>query len=283
MKIGVKLTTPRCWSNEHFLRMLKESLNVTIHDMNESINRHTEVLITNRLNKYEIANLPNLVSVICPTSGTEGICFKELNNRNISVYINSNNISKCVSNYTEHYVLSFLRRKGCKSLDGLDVVILGFGNIGSQVYKKLCVHGGNYTIVRKNLHVDTMPPYCNIVDLHEARIALCNADIIINALPLNKETQNALASNITYRSSAIIIGLSRAGILDEIDIAQKVLNGSLSSAVFDVYPPELDPFYNKHPELILTKHTACIYGKGISHLYNFVSEKMNIIMKKYSQ
>lgn len=276
MNIGVRIQSPRSWNHEDFLNSLRSRLVATYYSPDETIDSSVELLITNNLSAVELTELPHLQALICPTSGREGLPLQELKNRNIAVYLNSGQIGDCVAAYAEYYVLAFSVLNDRKRLDGKKIVILGYGNIGSRIFKRLLPRGGNYIIVRKNVDVSSIDAPCEVVTLHDARTAISDADIVLNALPLNNETIGALTRNVYYRPSAVILGLSRAGIIDEYAIAQSVLDGKLSAAILDVYPPELDKFKNLHPRLVLTGHTAGIWGSGTEHLVNFVLKSVRL-------
>ena len=279
MLIGVKLRNPRTWVHTNFGQELSKRLNAAFYGLNEIINPQTELLVTNDISEAELAKLPKLIAVICPTSGREGIPINELRSRGIAVYINADQVGQCVAAYAEHHILAFMRHEKPNFLDGKKIIILGYGNVGSRVFKKLAAHGGEYIIVRRDIDAPPVAPFCQYANLSNMLPAVSAADLMVNALPFNEETRGVLKNNVPYRSSAVIVSLSRPGIIDEYAVAQSVLNGSLSAAVLDVYPQELDSLRNQHSRLVLTGHTAGIWGKGVSHLENFVLESIHSVFQ----
>lgn len=276
MNIGVRIRTPKSWDHEDFVQSLRGRLVATYYLQNETVDPSVDLLITNDLSAAELTKLPHLQALVCPTSGREGIPFRELKNRNIAVYLNFEQIGDCVAAYAEHYVLDFSVLNDRERLDGQKIVILGYGNVGSRVFKRLAAHGGNYIIVRKDVDIASVEYPCEYITLHNARAAISDADIVVNALPLNNDTRGALSRDVYYRPAAVVLGLSRAGIIDEYAIAQSVLDGKLSAAILDVYPSELESFKNIHPRLVLTGHIAGIWGKGSKHLVDFVLKSVRL-------
>lgn len=274
MITGVRIRTPRLWNHENLIQDFRRRLNADFYLPDATIDPATELLVANSLTHEELKQLPHLRALICPTSGKEGLPFAELKQRNIAVYVNAEQVGQCVAAYAEHHVLAFCGAQENRRLDGRQIIILGYGNIGAKVFEKLFVHGGDYTIVKKNITGVPSRESCRFIDLSRAAQAMADADIIVNALPFNDETGGALTRNVVHRPSAVVLGLSRAGIVDEDAVAKSVLDGTLRAAVLDVYPPQLDKLTNTHPRLILTAHTAGIWGKGTRHLIDFVLDSI---------
>ena len=104
-------------------------------------------------------------------------------------------------------------------------------------------------------------------------ISSCN--IIINALPLSKETDNLLyGKNSQIRREALVISVSRVGIIDDYAILGDVLKGNLRGAILDVYSDEINPNDYSNKNIILTPHLAGIYGEALNNIVGFVKRSI---------
>ena len=92
---------------------------------------------------------------------------------------------------------------------------------------------------------------------------LKKSDILINLLPLTKETEGILNIKTLQKlpKGAFLINVGRGEHLIEEDLIQLLDNSHLSGALLDVFREEPLPknhAYWKHPKIIITPHVASL-------------------------
>ena len=273
MKIEIKILKPKRWK-ENFLVNALTKEGVPREYFVDNIGEDAEILVSNSLYVEELNRLRKLHHLIIPTSGTEGICIGNVFERGIRVYHDPSITSKGVADYVVHNLEEILGNETVDFMRGITVGLLGFGNVGKEIYGSLRKFGCRFEAFTKRTN-----PYHEIkARKGEADLItlLSSCNVIINALPLNKETDNLLyGKNLQIRREALVISVSRAGIIDDYAILGNVLKGNLRGAILDVYSDEINPNDYGHKNIILTPHLAGIYGEALNNIVGFVKRSIN--------
>ena len=116
-----------------------------------------------------------------------------------------------------------------------------------------------------------------ILDLEEG---LKEADILSLSIPLNKETKNliTLKQMSLMKKNAIIINVSRGGIVNEVDLDKALNDKVISFAGIDVFekePPEINNPLLKNKRVLLSPHAATFTKEGLESMA--VETAQNII------
>lgn len=146
-----------------------------------------------------------------------------------------------------------------RSLEGLTLCIVGFGNIGQELAKK--ARAFNMRIVGVNRSggahalADTMFPLSRLAD------ALAEADVAVLCLALTEETRNLIEARMlaALKPQAVLINVARGEILDQSAFAAAMRSGHIRAAGLDVTTPE--PLPSGHelwslPNVVITPHIA---------------------------
>lgn len=162
-----------------------------------------------------------------------------------------------------------------KSPEGLDILILGTGDLGSA-FGRFCKAFGAHTIgVRR----DKSKPAEGIDEMHgmdEIDELVAKADVICSMLPHSDEMVGYFDYSrfMTMKKDAIFINVGRGPIVDADGLYRALEEGQLFGAALDTLDPE--PFPKEHPlwrqqRVFITPHTA-----GGDHLESTV-RKVNAI------
>ena len=155
---------------------------------------------------------------------------------------------------------------GCeRSLLGKTVVILGTGNVGSNIAQKLHAFG------TYNIGINRSGKYCQHFDechpLETLDAQLPKADIVIGALPRTPLTQGLFDYARMQRipQDALLVNVGRGTMIVTADLEKLLDEGHFSSVVLDVMDPE--PLPETSPlwtcdRVLLTPH---ISGIGFGH------------------
>ena len=172
------------------------------------------------------------------------------------------------------------------------ILIVGFGRIGKKLIKKC---------LGFDMQVYVYDPYVDegtIKSLGGKKITqlesgLKDADIVSMSVPLNKDTKNMIASNqiSLMKKNAIIINVSRGGVVNEKDLNDALDRNIISFAGLDVFekePPNLDNPILKNKRILLSPHSAtftkeCLENMSLETAQNIIDffygkiEKVKIV------
>lgn len=152
------------------------------------------------------------------------------------------------------------------SLYGKHALIIGAGNIGSAVAKKLSVFN-TYTVgIRRN--IDDIPPFFNEMHtLEELDEQLPLADIIVLCIPRSDYTYHLIDKKrlMLMKKDAILVNVGRGALIVQDDLIDILNQGHLAGVVLDVVTPE--PLPNDNPlwnieNVVITPHVS---GKNFGH------------------
>lgn len=206
--------------------------------------------------------------------------------RNDCILTNSSGIYGVgISEYIVYYLLHFYKKFNeyqkvfddhmYKRLGNVDspmnkrVLIIGMGDIGQETAKRLKCFGSyivgiKRTIKNKIANVDEL---YTIDHLYEE---LIKADVIINALPLTKETNKILGYKelMSCKDDAILINVGRGKTIDTVGLVKALDMGKFSNVALDVVDPEPLPINHKlwrYNRVMITPHITGTYALP----YNF--------------
>lgn len=146
-------------------------------------------------------------------------------------------------------------------IDGKNVGLVGLGNIGKQVARKVQGFGAEvcyYDLFRlsEEQEAELELKYRSIEEL------IKESDIISLHLPLTKETKNLFNKQAfsKMKSSAIIINTARGGIINDQDLYEALTTGEILGAGIDVF--ENEPVLADHPLLSLSNIVVSSHSAG---------------------
>ena len=139
-------------------------------------------------------------------------------------------------------------------LANLKVGIVGMGRIGRLTAGWWAALG---------TEVKAYDPFAKFTDVQQASLTeiLEGADVVSLHLPLNADTRNMISTEALkrMRPGAVIVNVSRGGLIDEPALAEALHSGQIAGAALDVFAKEPLPADNPlrgAPNLILTPHIA---------------------------
>jgi D-3-phosphoglycerate dehydrogenase len=139
-------------------------------------------------------------------------------------------------------------------LTDLDVGVLGMGRIGRYVATWWSALGARVRAYDPFTDFDTIPSAA----MEEI---LEGSDVISLHVPLNDDTRHLVSAGTLarMRPGAVIVNVSRGGLIDEIALADALRSGHIAGAGLDVFSEE--PLPSAHvlrdaPNVVLTPHVA---------------------------
>lgn len=141
-------------------------------------------------------------------------------------------------------------------------VVLGTGPIGAAIAERLSVAGLSVTGVSRSGRAH--PSFQTVVPVQDLRRVAAQAEHLVIAIPLTNESRGLVSREIlnALRPGAGIVNLARGGIVDEAALQERLKEGALGGAVFDVFETEPLPNHSplwEAPGLIVTPHTSALF------------------------
>lgn len=248
-------------------------------ELEESFKSGAQVLIirsaTNVTEEF-VDHFPNLKAVVRIGTGLDNVDTDFCKTKGISVYNAPGANADAVAEYVTAIIL-YVRRKlhlltkediqswnrfkfTGQGLSGRTVGIIGYGNIGRLLHKKLQGLGcSSFLVYDPYLTEETAQK--NNVDLVSLKKLLSESDIISLHLPLTNETKYLLNSkNLTaIKDGAILINASRGGVVEESAILSMIGKKDFTYAADTV---EGEPHVNSEllhsDQIVVTPHIASL-------------------------
>ena len=168
--------------------------------------------------------------------------------------------------YIENQRSALWRDAGAeRTLEGKTALILGTGDIGSNIAKRLSAFGTKNIGIRRTgapaQYFDEMHTLSNIDAL------LPRADLVIGCLPNTKETGHILNYDrlCLMKSDALFINVGRGSLIDTDALIRALEERRIAGAILDVLenePLAADSPLWKMPNVLITPH---ISGRGFGH------------------
>lgn len=137
---------------------------------------------------------------------------------------------------------------------GATLGIIGMGRIGEAVAKRARGFEMNVLYHNRTRKMDTEEMYG--YEYAELDMLLTEADFVIILTPLTDQTRNLIAKRELnlMKKTAVLVSVSRGGIVNEQDLYEALVAGEIWSAGLDVF--ETEPVPVDHPLLALSNVTA---------------------------
>ncbi|MFN8663556.1 MAG: D-2-hydroxyacid dehydrogenase [Thermomicrobiales bacterium] len=148
-----------------------------------------------------------------------------------------------------------------RELGGETVLILGTGEIGSQVARRAAAFGMRVEGLRRRALAEPPPHFDRIYPTEELGDALSRADHVVVTLPDTPETRGLLNADAfaQCKPGAMIYNIGRGGVIDTGALVDALQSGHLGGAGLDVTEPEPLPADSPLWDLenvLITAHTS---------------------------
>ncbi|MFT4214240.1 MAG: C-terminal binding protein [Microbacterium sp.] len=161
-------------------------------------------------------------------------------------------------------------------LSELEVGVVGMGRIGCHVARMYSAVGAR---------VRGYDPFLSESDIEMATLddVLERSDIVSLHLPLAQDTRNLISTDVLrrMRTGALVVNVSRGGLIDESALADALRSGHLGGAGIDTFADE--PLAHDHPlrttpNTILTPHIAWRSNRSTGALQEGAVERARLAL-----
>jgi D-2-hydroxyacid dehydrogenase (NADP+) len=205
--------------------------------------------------------IPELVEsdvLLTSASGTHGPCLAESVLAMILAF--TRGIRESILCQQEHrWAIRDIRPK-LVELTGSTLGIIGFGNIGRALAKR--AHAFDMHIIAVDVYPLNKPDTVSeLWGLDHLNDLLRTADYVVVTVPYTPQTEGMIGSEqlALMKPSAMLVGVSRGGIIDQQALARALREKRLSAAALDVFQPEPLPEDSELwdlENLLITPHAA---------------------------
>ncbi|MGH8222335.1 MAG: D-2-hydroxyacid dehydrogenase, partial [Woeseiaceae bacterium] len=158
------------------------------------------------------------------------------------------------------------------------MLVVGLGGVGTEVARR--AHGLGMRVLAVRNSSREGPPFVEYVGLSQELHELAGrADVIVNALPLTKETRGLFDEKFfsAAKGGAYFISVGRGGSTVTEDLVEALKDGRLAGAGLDVTDPE--PLPEGHelwgmPNVVITPHIAATTDQGRWRRWALIRENL---------
>jgi len=161
-------------------------------------------------------------------------------------------------------------------LSQLEVGVVGMGRIGQHVARMYSSVGAKV----RAYDPFVTESFVELADLHDI---LENSDVVSLHLPLTDETHHLISTDVLarMRRGAVVVNVSRGGLIDEVALAEALISGHIAGAGIDTFAEE--PLVAEHPirtapNTILTPHIAWRSNRSTDALQDGAVERVRLAL-----
>ena len=246
-----------------------------------------EVLICQNVFAYrDVSDFPRLRLVQSVSAGLDRLPLEELRERGVHVYNAGDTYAVPMAEWVVWQLLDFMKHgsvfretqmnrewkkeRQLRELTGKSVALLGVGNVGQAVAKRLNAFDMVITgIGRREQDVPFVDRYVLMDQMIEV---LRESDVIILALPLTDETYHIIDETAiaAMKEDAILINVARGAIIDEQALVSALREGKFFGVALDVF--ESEPLLPDNPLydfewVTLTPHNSYVSDRVNDRLF----------------
>ncbi len=150
---------------------------------------------------------------------------------------------------------------GHRTIRGATVVIVGLGAIGAATALRMHALGAIVAGVRRRANVGSPAGVTSARPVEQLHVVLPEADLVVLAAPQTNRTRGLIGERelALMKREAVLVNISRGGLVDEDALADALRSGRLAGAALDVFRHEpLGPESRLWdvPNLLITPHTS---------------------------
>ena len=164
------------------------------------------------------------------------------------------------------------KHRGLLELSGKRVCILGCGDVGCEIAKRLHAFGCHITGVNRT--VRELSDFDEVLPLDKLAEVASACDILVCCIALTPETRGIVSEEIFDRlhDGAIFVNVARGALADEAALTKWLQSGG--RAVLDVFEeeplPESSPLWDME-NVVLTPHNSFVGEENRARLWKIIS------------
>ena len=167
------------------------------------------------------------------------------------------------------------KHRGLLELSGKRACILGCGDVGREIAKRLHAFGCHITGVNRTVRV--LPDFDEVLPLDKLAETAAACDILVCCIALTPETRSIVSEEIFGRlhDGAIFVNVARGALADEAALTKWLQSGG--HAVLDVFAeeplPESSPLWDME-NVLLTPHNSFVGDGNRERMWQTIKENL---------
>ena len=167
------------------------------------------------------------------------------------------------------------KHRGLLELSGKRACILGCGDVGREIAKRLHAFGCHITGVNRTVRV--LPDFDEVLPLDKLAETAAACDILVCCIALTPETRSIVSEEIFGRlhDGAIFVNVARGALADEAALTKWLQSGGC--AVLDVFEeeplPESSPLWDME-NVLLTPHNSFVGDGNRERMWQTIKENL---------
>ena len=168
------------------------------------------------------------------------------------------------------------KHRGLLELSGKRVCILGCGDVGREIAKRLKAFGCHITGVNRTVRV--LSDFDEVLPLDKLAETAAACDILVCCIALTPETRGIVSEEIFGRlhDGAVFVNVARGALADEAALTKWLQSGGC--AVLDVFEeeplPESSPLWDME-NVVLTPHNSFVGDGNRERLWTRIKESLS--------
>lgn len=162
------------------------------------------------------------------------------------------------------------KHRGLLELSGKAVCILGTGDVGCEIAKRLRAFGCR--VIGVNRTVRELPDFDAVLPLRQLAETVRYCDVLVVSAALTEETHGLVNADMirNLKRGAVLVNVSRGALVDEAALLSWLQSDPSSGAVLDVFEteplPEQSPLWDMQ-NVILTPHNSFVSEENPARLW----------------
>lgn len=174
------------------------------------------------------------------------------------------------------------KKRDIRELYNKKVAVIGCGSIGTEIAKRFKVFGCE--IIGIDISPIKSEYYDKYVMTDQMETILSYVDIVISSAPLTDETYHMInADRISImKDDAVLINLSRGGVVDESALIDSLKQNKLYGAALDVFeeePLREDSELWDFENVIITPHNSFVGDRNNERMFNVIYKNLEAIKR----
>ena len=258
-------------------------------------NTEVEALICSRdvVQVCQHMNLPNLKVIQLFSAGFDNIDLKLLQSKGVHLCNAANVYNVGMAEFVVYAMLMRAKRYNhsiknrhirllrnyhyITELSGKTVGILGAGNIGQQIARRL--EAFDMHVLGYDLTTDGRPHFEKIYNMERVGEFIGACDYIVNCMPLFKSTEGMLNNDWfnQMKPDVTIVNVGRRKIINDRDFISFLKKNKDATAVLDIFEKVPNPFtnpYRRLPNVLVLPGVTAISQEINQKLANLIGENM---------
>lgn len=167
------------------------------------------------------------------------------------------------------------KHRGLLELSGKRACILGCGDVGREIAKRLKAFGCHVTGVNRTVRV--LPDFDEVLPLDKLTEAVVACDILVCCIALSPETRGIVSEEIfdCLHDGAVFVNVARGALTDEAALTKWLQNGG--RAVLDVFEeeplPQISPLWDME-NVLLTPHNSFVGEGNRERMWQTIKENL---------